>query len=281
MFRELLKIVKRDFTMLFSLAVIFTLVIFSIFPQYIARYDYRDNYLQKRFTPPCLDYPLGTDFLGRDILSLIIWGSRLALVAMIWPTVVSATIGVALGIIAGYIGGMPDHILMRVVDVLMGFPSFLLSLAILNTLGPGLTNAMWAVTIGRIPEYVRLSRSLSLPMKEIGYVEYAKALGASKIRIITRYILPNILAPIIVQMTFSMPGTLITIASLSFLGLGGRPPTSDWGVLLQQSRKYLRYAPWAALIPGFAIFFISFAFNSIGEAMRDIVDPRKKYVRIF
>lgn len=257
-FRRWLKIIKGDFIIIFSLVIILTLCVFSVFPQYIARYDYHDVYLRKRFLTPSLEHPFGTDFVGRDIFSIIIWGSRIALTSMIWPTLISATLGVLFGILAGYVGGTPENIIMRIVDVLMSFPSFLLSLAILNVLGPGLTNAMWAVTIGRISGYVRLSRSLSLPIKDAGYVEYARALGTSKTRIMTRYILPNIIAPILVQMTFSLPGTLITIASLSFLGLGASPPTPDWGVLLQQSRKYLRYAPWAALIPGFIIFLVSF-----------------------
>ena len=160
----------------------------------------------------------------------------------------------------------------------MSFPGLLLALAIINVLGPGLWNAMWSVTIGRISGYTRLSRSLTFSVKETGFIEYARALGSSRSRIMTRHIFPNILTPIIVQMTFSMPGTLLSVAGLSFLGLGPSPPTPDWGVLMQQSRAYLVYAPWAAVVPGFAIFLVAFAFNTIGETLRDIVDPRSKYV---
>ena len=271
---------RKDFSLLSSLIIIVILVICGIFPQYIAKEDYRDINLPARLTPPCKHYPLGTDFLGRDLLSLLIWGCRLALVEMLWPTLVAAAIGVSLGLISGYLGGSLDLMIMRGVDVLMSFPNFLLALAILNTLGPGLTNAIWSVTITRISGYTRLARSLALPMKDIGYVEYAKALGASNTRIITRYILPNILAPIIVQMTFTMPDTLSSVAALSFLGLGGRPPTADWGVVLQQARIYLRYAPWAVLVPALIIFVVTFVFNVFGEALRDIVDPRRKYLRM-
>jgi len=278
--KQLFTTSKSDFSLLFSLIVIFILIIFSIIPQYIARYDYQNVNLSERLNPPSWKYPLGTDFLGRDLVSMIIWGSRFALIEMIWPTAVAACIGVSLGLIAGYVGGIFDEVIMRVVDVLMSFPDLLLALAILTILGPGLTNAIWSVTIGRIASYVRLSRSLALPMREVGYVDYAKALGASNTRIMSRYILPNIMAPIIVQMTFSMPSTLIAIAGLSFLGLGDRPPTAEWGVLLQQSRMYLVYAPWAVLVPGLIIFIVSFAFNNIGEALRDIVDPRRKYFRL-
>jgi ABC-type dipeptide/oligopeptide/nickel transport system permease subunit len=278
--KEIFNMAKRDFTLTFSLAIILILIIFSIFPQYIAKYDFYDVDLSLRLNPPSLDYPFGTDFLGRDILSMIIWGSRIALIITIWPTLISATIGVAIGILSGYVGGVFDDIVMRGVDILMSFPSLLLALGIISVLGPGITNAMIAVTIGRISSYVRLSRSLTFSVKETGFVEYAKALGASRTRIMLRYIFPNVLTPIIVQITFSMPGTLLNVASLSFLGLGGKPPTPDWGVLMQQSRIYLLYAPWAAIIPGIAIFLVAFSFNTIGEALRDIVDPRRKYIRM-
>lgn len=276
--RDLLRTAKKSYTLLFSFITLFALVFFAIFPQYFVKIDYREVNLPDRLTAPCLNYPLGTDFLGRDLVSLIIWGCRLAIIEMVWPTLIAATIGVILGLIAGYIGGRTDQIIMRCVDIMMSFPGFLLAMAILTILGPGLMNAMWAVTIGRISGYVRLARGLALPMKEIGYIEYAKALGTTKFRIMTRYIFPNVLTPILVQCTFSMPGTLSAVAGLSFLGLGGRPPIADWGVLLQQSRKYLRYSPWAVLAPGSAIFLVALAFNTIGEALRDIVDPRSDYI---
>jgi len=271
---------KGNFTLLFSLIAIGALVIGAIFPQYLVREDYRKVNLPARLTPPSWRYPLGTDFLGRDLVSLLIWGCRLALIEMLWPTLVAAAVGVTLGIISGYVGGKVDLVIMRFVDILMSFPSFLLALAILNTLGPGLTNAIWSVAIGRISGYIRLSRSLALPMKEIGFIEYAKAVGASRLRIMKRYIFPNILTPIIVQMTFGMPDTLSSVAALSFLGLGGKPPTADWGVVLQQARIYLRYAPWVVLVPALIIFVVTFAFNVFGEALRDIVDPRRKYLRM-
>ena len=279
-YREFISIAKKDLTILFSLIIILTLFIFGLFPQYLATEDYFYVNLSRRLLPPSTSNPLGTDYLGRDMISLIIWGSRLAIIQMIWPTLIAATIGVTLGLISGYVGGIIDTLIMRLVDVLMSFPSFLLALVILTILGPGLTNAIWAITIGRISGYIRLARSLVLPMKDIGYVEYARALGSTKARIIIKQILPNILTPIIVQMTFSMPGTLAAVASLSFLGLGGKPPTADWGVLLQQSRIYLRYAPWAVFLPSFVIFLISFAFNNLGECLRNIVDPKHKYVKL-
>lgn len=279
--RELLRSAKENYAVFFSLAVISILVVCSIFPEYLAREDYRLTNLPNRFQIPSLQYPLGTDYLGRDLLSLVIWGCRYALIEMIWPNLLALAIGLSLGILSAYLGGVFDLITMRIIDILMSFPDLLLALAIIVVLGPGLTNALLAVAIGRIAGYARLSRSLALPLKDVGYVEYARALGASKFHIMTRHLLLNILSPIIVQLTFSMPGTLAAVAGLSFLGLGGSPPTADWGVLLQLSRKYLYYAPWEVFVPSFVIFLVAFSFNIVGETLRDIVDPRRKYLRIF
>ena len=275
---ELFKAAKGQPSIIFALGIILVLILFAAFPQFLAPTGYERVDLPNRLVPPNSKYLLGTDFVGRDILSLIIWGSRVALMVTVIPTLISATIGITLGIISGYVGGYIDDVIMRMIDILMSFPGLLLALAIINVLGPGLWNAMWSVTIGRISGYTRLSRSLTFSVKETGFIEYARALGSSRSRIMTRHIFPNILTPIIVQMTFSMPGTLLSVAGLSFLGLGPSPPTPDWGVLMQQSRAYLVYAPWAAVVPGFAIFLVAFAFNTIGETLRDIVDPRSKYV---
>lgn len=279
-FREFFSKAKRDLSLLFAFGIILLMLIFAAIPQILAPQGYTEARLPLRFLPPSLEFPLGTDFVGRDVLSIIIWGSRVAIMVTTIPTLISAIIGVSIGILSGYRGGTIDDIVMRLVDILMSFPGLLLALAIITVLGPGLWNAMVAVTIGRIAGYVRLSRSLTFAVKETGYVEYAKAVGTSRPRIMTRHILPNILTPIIVQMTFSMPGTLLSVAGLSFLGLGPSPPTPDWGVLMQQSRAYLVYAPWAAIVPGTAIFLIAFSFNTIGETLRDIIDPRRKYIKI-
>lgn len=278
--KELFKAAKGQPSIIFALGIILVLLLFAAFPQFLAPTGYERTDLPNRLVPPNSKYWLGTDFVGRDILSLIIWGSRVALMVTVIPTLISATIGITLGIISGYVGGYVDDVIMRMIDILMSFPGLLLALAIINVLGPGLWNAMWSVTIGRISSYTRLSRSLTFSVKETGFIEYARALGSSRSRIMTRHIFPNILTPIIVQMTFSMPGTLLSVAGLSFLGLGPSPPTPDWGVLMQQSRAYLVYAPWAAVVPGFAIFLVAFAFNTIGETLRDIVDPRSKYVKM-
>ena len=277
---ELFRAAKGQPSIIFALGIILVLLLFAAFPQFLAPTGYERTDLPNRLVPPNSKYWLGTDFVGRDILSLIIWGSRVALMVTVIPTLISATIGITLGIISGYVGGYVDDVIMRMIDILMSFPGLLLALAIINVLGPGLWNAMWSVTIGRISGYTRLSRSLTFSVKETGFIEYARALGSSRSRIMTRHIFPNILTPIIVQMTFSMPGTLLSVAGLSFLGLGPSPPTPDWGVLMQQSRAYLVYAPWAAVVPGFAIFLVAFAFNTIGETLRDIVDPRSKYVKM-
>lgn len=279
-FKQVFNMAKKDFSLIFALAILLMVIIFSIFPQYIASEYFTHVDLSKRLSTPSLENIFGCDFLGRDIFSLIVWGSRIALLICIVPTFIGAALGVSIGILSGYVGGKTDDVIQRMVEIIVSFPGLLLSLTIINILGPGLWNAMWSVTIWRVTGFIRITRSLTLTMKETGYVEWAKALGAGRIHVMFRHILPNILTPIIVQLTFSMPGTLLSVASLSFLGLGANPPSPDWGVLMQQSRKYLVYAPWAAFTPGIFIFLISFAFNTIGETFRDIVDPRSKYVRI-
>ena len=277
--KQLFSAAKEDRSLLFSFAFIFLLVVFSIFGEYIAIDSHMNIHLPEKFLPPSLKNLFGTDFLGRDVMSIIILGSRETLLVTVVPTLISATIGVSIGIISGYFGGIFDDIVQRGVDILMSFHGLLLSLAIINILGPGLWNAMWSVTISRISSYVRLSRSLTFSVKETRYVEYAKAIGTSSRRIMLRHILPNITTPIIVQLTFSMPGTLLSVAGLSYLGLGPSPPTPDWGVLMQQSRIYIMNAPWVAIIPGLFIFLVAFSFNTIGETLSDIVDPRRKYIR--
>jgi len=278
--KQIFEQAKGDLTLIIALAIIFTFIIFSLFPQYIAKEHFTHVDLSKRLNPPNLENPFGCDFLGRDILSLIIMGSRTALLVCTVPTFIGASIGVGIGIASGYVGGRMDDLIQRIVEIVVSFPGLLLSLSILQILGPGLWNAMWAVMIGRITGYIRITRSLTFSAKETGYVEYAKALGAGRTHVMIRHILPNIITPIIVQLTFSMPGTLLSVASLSFLGLGANPPSPDWGVLMQESRQYLRYAPWAAITPGVAIFLVAFSFNSVGEALRDIVDPRRKYIQL-
>lgn len=280
LFKQVWNMAKGDFSLLSALAILLIVTIFGIFPQYIASEHFTHVDLSKRLAAPSLENIFGCDFVGRDVFSLIVWGSRIALLICIVPTFIGAAIGVSIGILSGYVGGRTDDVIQRMVEIIVSFPGLLLSLTIINILGPGLWNAMWSVTIWRVMGFIRITRSLTFTVKETGYVEWANALGAGRAHVMFRHILPNILTPIIVQLTFSMPGTLLSVAGLSFLGLGANPPSPDWGVLMQQSRQYLVYAPWAAFIPGIFIFFISFAFNNIGEAFRDIVDPRAKYVRI-
>jgi len=279
-FKQVFNMAKGDLSLFCALVILLVVTIFSIFPQYIASEHFTHVDLSKRLAEPSLENIFGCDFVGRDVFSLIVWGSRIALLICIVPTFIGAALGVSIGILSGYVGGKTDDVIQRMVEIIVSFPGLLLSLTIINILGPGLWNAMWSVTIWRVMGFIRITRSLTFTVKETGYVEWAKALGAGRAHVMFRHILPNILTPIIVQLTFSMPGTLLSVAGLSFLGLGANPPSPDWGVLMQQSRQYLVYAPWAAFVPGIFIFFISFAFNNIGEAFRDIVDPRAKYVRI-
>lgn len=273
---EVLNLIKQDYTLLLSTFVISILIVLAIFPQFFARYDFYFTNLKDRFTQPGLNYPLGTDHLGRDILSMLIWGCRVALIVILFTTIISASVGILLGIIAGYTGGMVDQVIMRIIDVLLAFPSFLLALVIINSLGRGLFNSILAISLAFIAQYVRLTRSLALSIKETDYIKYAEVSGASKLHITLKYILPNIISPIIVQMAFNMPDALLVVSGLSFLGLGVQPPTADWGVMMNQSRTYLQQAPYAAFFPGMAIFLVAYSLNTMGDTLSDLMDPRRR-----
>lgn len=220
------------------------------------------------------EYVLGTDDMGRDLLSRIIMGSRVSLLVAAVATGVSLFFGVILGAIAGYVGGMTDTIIMRIMDLILAFPSILLAIAIVASLGPGVANAMLAIAIVRIPAMVRVTRSMVLDLKEEEFVVASKALGCSHARVLFRHILINCYAPILVVATLNM-GTAITVeATLSFLGLGAQPPIISWGRMLALGRDAIRSAPYITLFPGLAIVFTVLGFNLLGDGLRDAADPQ-------
>lgn len=255
--------------------IIAGLVIFAaVFAPLIAPYDPVEQDILSLLQGPTAEHPLGTDELGRDTLSRVIYGSRVSLMVGIIAVGISLFIGTALGLIAGYGRGLIDTVIMQMMDGLLAFPALVLALAITAMLGPSLNNAMIAIGVTGIPAFARLVRGQVLALRDLEYVQAARALGASHNQIVMKHILPNTMAPIIVQASIAIPAAILAEAGLSFLGLGIQPPTPSWGAMLNTARGYIQMTPWLAIVPGVAIFITVLAFNFLGDALRDTLDPR-------
>ncbi|MBB3425931.1 peptide/nickel transport system permease protein [Rhizobium sp. BK312] len=224
---------------------------------------------------PSAAHWLGTDDLGRDILSRMIWGARASLMAGVFSVAIAVAIGVPFGLISGYYGGWIDQIISRVTEAFLAMPFLITAIALAAFLGPSLTNAMIAIGLSATPVFVRLTRGQVLAVKMEDYVEGARSIGLRHLSIITRYILPNVFAPILVQATLTIATAIIAEASLSFLGLGQQPPAPSWGSMLNVAKNYLEQAPWMAMWPGTAIFLVVIGFNLLGDGLRDALDPRE------
>jgi peptide/nickel transport system permease protein len=240
----------------------------------VAPYDPTEQRLERMLERPGRAYLLGTDDLGRDILSRLLYGARVSLLVGVLSVGISLLVGVALGLVAGYRGGVTDELVMRVMDGLLAFPALVLALAITAALGPSLRNAMIAIGIVGIPGFARLVRGQVLSLRAQEYVEAARAAGLGDGRIVLRHILPGTLAPIIVHASLRVAFAVLAEAGLSFLGLGTQPPTPSWGAMLNAGREYLEMAPWLSIAPGAAIFVTTLGFNFLGDGLRDALDPR-------
>ncbi|HEY7140432.1 MAG TPA: ABC transporter permease [Methylomirabilota bacterium] len=223
---------------------------------------------------PSWAHPFGTDDLGRDTLSRVIWGARISMQAGVLSILFAIAVGVPAGLIAGYYRGVVDQALMRLVDAWLSFPFLILAIGLVTILGPSLTNATLAIGLGATPTYVRLTRGLVLAIREEDYVQGARAMGAGDLRLMGRHVFPNIVSSILVQATVSIPTAIIAEAVLSFLGLGVQPPTPSWGTMLNTAQAFLEQAPWMAWWPGLAIFVLALSFNLAGDGIRDVLDPR-------
>ncbi len=256
-----------------GLAILLFVVLVAVGASLIAPFDPTDQ-RAKRLLPPGSVNILGTDEIGRDVLSRIIFGSRISLYVGVVAVSLAVAIGVPVGIMAGFVGGTFDSLVMRVIDIILAFPALVLAIVIAGALGPGVTNAMIAIGVVYSPAFARVSRGSVLAIKNELYVDAARTIGCRTSRVIGRHILPNILAPLIVLVTLQMSTAILTEAGLSFLGLGTQPPDPSWGTMLSSGRKFMELAPGLAIFPGLAIAITVLAFNFLGDGLRDALDPR-------
>jgi peptide/nickel transport system permease protein len=261
-----------------GLGVLAVLVIVAIFAPLIAPYDINDVNISDRFSPPSADYLFGTDELGRDIFSRVVIAARVSLRVGFIAVGIALAVGVPIGLVSGYYGGGVDSLLMRIMDVLFSFPAILLAIAILAVLGPGVGNAMVAIGIVYTPIFARITRGSVLSVKNQVFVTAARSLGAKDGRILRTHILPNVVAPIIVQTSLSLAFAILSEAALSFLGLGVQPPDPAWGRMLADGRSFFQDAPWMAIFPGLAILLTVMSFNFVGDGLRDALDPQQRSV---
>jgi peptide/nickel transport system permease protein len=272
--RHSLHLVRRS-PLTFLGFIIFTgFIVTAVAAPYLAPYDPYQMNLDQAFQPPTADHLFGTDELGRDVLSRVIWGSRISTLVGLTVVSISLLIGTILGAIAGYIGGLTDEVIMRFTDLVLAFPSMILALALAAALGPGLDNAMIAMSITWWPWYARLVRGQVLSLREAGFVEAAKCVGARGVRILFRHILPNSFGPVIVNASMDFGWTILTAAALGFLGIGAQPPQPEWGLMINIGRTYFMDKPWMAMFPGLAIFVVVLASNLIGDGLGEILNPR-------
>jgi len=250
------------------------LVLVTLFAPWIALHDPNATDPSNSLLSPSIPHPLGTDELGRDLFARVIWGSRVSLPIAFVAVAVGLLVGGSIGLAAGFRGKLTDLFLMRLIDAILAFPALILAIAIVAVLGPGLRNAMIAIGIVQVPVYARLMRAQVLTLKELDFVAAARALGASPTRLIVHHFLPNLLTPLIVQISLSAAAAMLAEATLSFLGLGAQPPTADWGFMMNTGARFLNNDPWLALGPGIAISLAVFGFNWLGDALRDALDPR-------
>lgn len=270
------KLIKSNISLLGTLIVLVFILTAVLAPLLAPYHPINDGSLVERLQAPSASHLLGTDSQGRDILSRIIYGARVSVQVGIISVGIALVIGTLMGMVAGFYGGWVDNLMMRLVDIMLAFPSVLLAIAITAVLGPELKNAMLAIGVVNIPAFARIVRSTVLSVKAMEYVEAARAIGATDVRIIFRHVLPNSMAPLIVQTTLSIGTAILDAAALSFLGLGAQPPTPEWGAMLSDGRSYLQKAPWVMFFPGMAIMLVVLGFNLLGDGLRDALDPRLK-----
>lgn len=275
---ELWRRFRRRHSAMVGLGILLALILLALAAPLLTSHDPEKQELARVLRPPSAEYPLGTDYLGRDIWARLLYGARLSLLIGFLAVAIGLAAGVPLGAVSGYYGGWADMIIQRVADVLLSFPGFLLALSLVAILGIGLQNVIISVGISAIPSFIRLVRGSVLTIRELTYVEAAHSIGVHDISIITRHVVPNAMTPVIVQASLNLGTAILTAAGLGFLGLGVQPPTPEWGTMLGEGRNYIFSNPNLATFPGLAIFFAVLGFNLLGDGLRDALDPRMKNV---
>jgi len=275
-FRNFWRRLCKNRLTVFCLILFAILVLMVVFADFIAPYGWDDQDITRRNLAPCAEHLCGTDNLGRDIFSRILYGGRMSLQIGIYASVLTTVIGALIGSVSAYFGGKVDNIIMRFMDVFMAIPPMLLAIAIAAALGTGTLNTMLAVVISGIPMKARIARGPVLSLRSQEYIEAARAVNTPTFKIILRHIIPNIMAPLIVQTTLSISGAIVQVAGLSFLGLGVQPPNPEWGAMLSAGRSFLRDFPWMVLAPGVAMLLTLFSLNVVGDGVRDALDPKLK-----
>ncbi|MBB1491592.1 MULTISPECIES: nickel transporter permease [unclassified Paracoccus (in: a-proteobacteria)] len=257
-----------------GLVILIALVLMAIFAPWLSPYDPVAQNLGDRLQPPSAAHWLGTDALGRDILSRIIWGSRVTLFIVGTVALISPILGLLIGTVAGFAGGWVDQVLMRITDIFLAFPKLILALALVAALGPGIVNAVLALAITGWPPYARLARAETLAVRNADYIAAARLQGAGPGRLLIGHIWPMCVSSLIVRVALDMAGIILSAAGLGFLGLGAQPPLPEWGAMISDGRTYILDHWWVAAMPGMAIFIVSLAFNLLGDGLRDVLDPK-------
>jgi len=275
-YRVIFDLLKKNPLSLAGIVIVLGLILVAMFAPIIVPYpnDVSEVHLERSLRPMSWEHPFGTDDMGRDIFSRVIFGTRISLQITVVVIAISLAVGIPLGAIAGYIGGWVDETIMRITDMFLAFPSILLAMAIAAALGPSLTNTMIAISLAWWPWYTRLVRGQALSIRERTFVEAARAMGVSRKRIIFQHILPHTFGPVVVQISMDVGYVILTAAGLGFVGLGAQPPAPEWGLMISIGRTFMPQWWWYATFPGLAIMLVVLGFNFLGDALRDIMDPR-------
>ena len=272
----LLRMAKENKLAVISAVIILIFILGAIFAPFLTHYSFDEMDLMHRLAAPSREHLFGTDEGGRDIFTRMLYGSRVSLLVGVLPTLMSMVIGAILGVVAGFYGGKTDTVIMRIADIVLAFPSMLLAMVIMYTLGDGLINVFLTLALVNWASVARVVRSETLQIRKTEYVEAARVIGVSRAKILFRHILPNCLPTLIVLFTLNIPSAILTESSLSFLGLGIQPPSASWGLMVSAGRQYLYSAPWLSFVPSIAIMLIVLAFNFLGDGLRDVLDPHLK-----